>query len=190
MGIRQVLVQFERPQRRRLGLRHHVQRRDVVGAPRPIRLGKGRLGPSIARIFSDGLLEILDGLFDSLPALLAQFVASEKVSLVGFRVDFARVRQAGSLRGEQLHRQRLRHPLCDLTLDSQDIAERAFVTFGPQMRLVAYLDELCRDPDALVSETYTSLQEVTHVQLAADLIHGLVRVLVCHCGRARDHAQA
>ena len=58
------------------------------------------------------------------------------------------------------------------------------------MRLVAHLDELGGNPDALVAEPYASLQDVTHVQLASDLIHALVRVLVSHGRGARDHAQA
>src|SRR5467141_598115 len=87
------------------------------------------------------------------------------------------------------------HPLGDVGLDSKDVVERLVIDLGPQMGAIGSIHELWRDPQASgplwrLLPADRSFDHIIDAQLGADLLEGLLRILVGVGTRTADHAQA
>jgi len=95
-----------------------------------------------------------------------------KISIVSFGIDGAR-RSSGPVYAGSAHRKRYANMAChgggNFILNAQDIANVAGVRIGPQMRLVAHLNELDINPDLIAASTDTAFEGVLHVQCVADI---------------------
>jgi hypothetical protein len=59
----------------------------------------------------------------------------------------------------------------------------------PEMGSVIGVDQLRRNPEMTARSAYTSLKDITHVQLLGDLPYVQNPVLVDKAGVARDHSE-
>ena len=91
---------------------------------------------------------------------------------------------------EQLHLQLLDNGVGNFVLDGKDIRQIPIETFSPDMAAVFRVDKLARDADSGSSFSYTSLKNVTHSQLLADLLHLDRFIFVSERGVSRDDEES
>ncbi len=85
---------------------------------------------------------------------------------------------ARDLRLFELRRNRADHTVSDLILELENIVEHALEPASPMGRAGARIDELAGDANAALSLTPTAFEHVPHAQLAPDLLHIHVSMLV------------
>jgi hypothetical protein len=112
-----------------------------------------------------------------------------EIEEIDVRVDGADVAQARLLVWRERDANPLRDRAGQLPLESQDVAEVAFVAFGPEVPVAHRVDELGGDPHALSNAEDRAFHHRLHVQLARDLAQGSARALEPHRRRARDHLE-
>ncbi|MGH9794177.1 MAG: hypothetical protein ACRD5G_05340 [Candidatus Acidiferrales bacterium] len=76
-----------------------------------------------------------------------------------------------------------------IVLQSEDVAQRAFVSLRPQVRLILHLNQLGGDAYAVARAPDTALENEIHPQFPADLVRRLRGVLVLHGRGAGDHSE-
>ena len=77
---------------------------------------------------------------------------------------------AARLGGDQLGIERAGEASDNLVLRVQEIGHRLVETFGPQMRAGLRLDQLNVDPHPISATLHAALEQIAHVQFAADLL--------------------
>ena len=63
------------------------------------------------------------------------------------------------------------------------------VLFRPNVRLIAYLNQLRRDAHSPTSTAYAAFQQERHSKLLTDAPYTLVAPFIAHCRRARDYSE-
>src|ERR1700730_17343144 len=92
-----------------------------------------------------------------------------------------------SLRCDQLNVERNGDPARDLVLQREQIARVAVETLSPQMSVGLGIDQLRVDADLVTRPTDASFEDITHAQLAPDLLHFYRLVPIGERGIARGY---
>ncbi len=80
--------------------------------------------------------------------------------------------------------------LCNLTLDGEDIIERAVVAFGPEVCVGLGVDQLHVDADSICVSLHAALEQVGYAKLLCNFAHvSGITAFVEHHARAADHLQ-
>jgi hypothetical protein len=76
-----------------------------------------------------------------------------------------------------------------IALDRQNVSDPAFILACPEVRLIAYLNQLCRDAYSPACTEYAAFQHARNPKLLTDTANTLAAPFVAHCRRARDHSE-
>ena len=70
-----------------------------------------------------------------------------------------------------------------------DVLELAVIGFRPRVESRRGVDELRRDHELIAGLAHAALEDMSDLELVADLVDRLCRALECKCRGARSHAQ-
>src|SRR5277367_3269169 len=148
MGLRELIVNFEGTLRGSLGLRKNIRRSGIaIEYERPIGIRQGSIGRRISRILLDGGLEQLYGFSFVRTVTQIQVEEAPQVVFVGFGIEDFFAGKASLLLGGEFQLNFIDDRLRHFVLEAERIAEIAFVTFGPEVRIGRTLNQLRRNAD-------------------------------------------
>jgi hypothetical protein len=155
-----------------------------------VRIGESGVCEREARICSDCLLLIFDGLDHRLRRALELVVATEQVQLVRVHLHRATRGELDLRFAVESDLQGFGHCIRDVFLHGQDIADGTVERLRPQVIAVLRIDELCGHADASVVTPYAALEYIASTERPSNLPNVLLAILEDEGRRARRDTQA
>ena len=157
-----------------------IGRQVSVPAQQAVGIRQTRVGEGVVRIEGDGLLEALDARSEAVgPPTVAQKPALQIKLVRLHHVGVAANERWSRLTGlpYELGAQMFDDLAGDLLLNREDVGHFAIVALSPDLESVTDIDQLDRDPHAIIAHPHAALQHRAHVQEVADLAHVLGGIL-------------
>src|ERR1700716_2994593 len=191
MATRQALIQLDRAPPPAFAF---VQRRARIGYPGVDVVGhrgerQADMRRAEVRVEFDGPAVQGASLGDRLARAAAQKLARAEPAFVGFEVLGFAAAQVLLLDFAELDRQRFDDLLYHLVLGGEDVGKLTVEPVGPQIAAAPGIDELGGDAHAVAGPADAALQDETHAEFAADLLHLDRPPLVGERGVTGDHEQ-
>jgi len=132
--------------------------------------GKGEAG-AIAWIALDRPPEQVDGLDDAVLFVGEAVWERAQIEIMGREIVRPAIGRSADLGGLQCWLDDTSNANRDIVLKLQDVLHIAVEAVGPEMRPVCRIDQLGSDAHASARSAHRALENVTHAELAPDLIH-------------------
>ena len=190
MGLAERAIELQRLDRRGLRLRKGFlgSKHSIFPvAQQGIRVGQTTVRLRVVWIALNRLFEIVDRLFEVVAGSLVPEVSPLEVRLVRLGIDEFVVLQRGLFLRVEVDSNLLRDRSRDPVLQCQHVAQIAVVRLGPQVPVIACLNQLRRNPNLIAGAEDSAFYHSVHVQLAGDLGQRLARTFVRHHRGPRDH---
>ena len=109
-------------------------------------------------------------------------VSPLQVEGVGRRILSGFLFNTLAFRRENLHAKGVRHVLCDVALDLEDVVQVPVIVLRPEVPILRHIYELGSDPDPVPCFLESSLKYGPHLELPSDFPDLLRRTLVAYNG--------